>query len=76
LWWKKKFHLKDVRLGIRKLKLCQLYVTAPMTWSPKKVGGSKRSIIERDIMGLIEVFDNEKEEDIAYEQNNQPLISG
>jgi len=68
--------LKDVRLGIRKLKLCQLYVTAPMTWSPKKVGGSKRSIIERDIMGLIEVFDNEKEEDIAYEQNNQPLISG
>jgi len=47
-----------------------------MTWSPKKVGGSKRSIIERDIMGLIEVFDNEKEEDIAYEQNNQPLISG
>jgi hypothetical protein len=47
---------------------------APMTWSPKKVGGSKRSIIERDTMKFTKVFDNEKKEEIIDEQNNHPLM--
>jgi hypothetical protein len=45
-----------------------------MTWSPKKVGGSKRSITERDTLRLIVVFDNEKEEETTCEPNNHPLM--
>lgn len=47
---------------------------ASMTWSPRKVGGNKRSIIETDPVRFIEVFDDEKEKLIANEQNNPPLV--
>jgi hypothetical protein len=40
----------------------------------QKSRGSKRSITERDTMRFIKVFDNEKEEETTYEQNNHPLV--
>jgi hypothetical protein len=40
----------------------------PMTWSPIKVGGNKRSITKRNTMGLTKLFDNDKEEEIANDK--------
>ncbi len=63
---------KDKEIGVVSI------ATAPMTWLPKTVGGNKRSITKRNIVGLTKVFDNEKEEETeeetANEQNNHPLV--
>jgi hypothetical protein len=72
LWWRKKFHsrckIRDEKFGIVSTAI------ASMSWSPRKVGGNKRSIIETYPARFIEVFDDEKEKLIANEQNNHPLV--
>lgn len=59
---------RDKEIGVVSIAI------TPMTWSPKKVGGNKRSITKRNTMELTKVFDNEKEEEIANEQNNHPSV--